>query len=100
MRIGIIPDLVEKNDDGWYPQLRMHYYLTLGQEFLTTRDAKRAKTQLEAGENSIWKPDFNKGQLLPAVLLLENLNLLQFLTPDVQLRGTDEKTKFPRHIFI
>ncbi|MHC5917349.1 MAG: hypothetical protein ACYTXE_41660, partial [Nostoc sp.] len=60
-------------------------------EFLTNRDAKRAKAQLEAGENSIWKPDFNKGQLLPAVLLLENLNLLQFLTPDVQLRGSDEK---------
>ncbi|MCC5669820.1 hypothetical protein LC653_39950 [Nostoc sp. CHAB 5784] len=29
--------------------------------------------------------------LLPAVLLLESLNLLQFLTPDVQLRGSDEK---------
>ncbi|MBG1264872.1 hypothetical protein [Nostoc commune] len=89
--IDVTPDLVEKDDDGWYPQLRMHYYLTLGREFLTNRDAKRAKTQLEAGENSIWKPDFNKGQLLPAVLLLENLNLLQFLTPDVQLRGSDEK---------
>ncbi|MEH2279702.1 MAG: hypothetical protein V7K40_34330 [Nostoc sp.] len=78
-------------NDGWYPQLRMHYYLTLRREFLTKRDAKRVKAQLEAGENSVWKPDFNKGQLLPAVLLLENLNLLQFLTPDVQLRGTDEK---------
>ncbi|OYE04056.1 plasmid replication protein, CyRepA1 family [Nostoc sp. 'Peltigera membranacea cyanobiont' 232] len=89
--VDVTPDLVEKDDDGWYPQLRMHYYLTLGREFLTTRDAKRAKAQLEAGENSIWKPDFNKGQLLPAVLLLENLNLLQFLTPDVQLRGSDEK---------
>ncbi|MEH1819437.1 MAG: hypothetical protein V7L31_10235 [Nostoc sp.] len=89
--IDVTPDLVEKDDDGWYPQLRMHYYLTLGREFLTNRDAKRAKAQLEAGENSVWKPDFNKGQLLPAVLLLENLNLLQFLTPDVQLRGTDEK---------
>ncbi|MBW4457550.1 MAG: hypothetical protein KME55_35590 [Nostoc indistinguendum CM1-VF10] len=89
--IDVTPDLVEKDDDGWYPQLRMHYYLTLGREFLTTRDAKRAKTQLEAGENSIWKPDFNKGQLLPAVLLLENLQMLQFLTPDVQLRGSDEK---------
>ncbi|MBN3945178.1 MAG: hypothetical protein HWQ38_01265 [Nostoc sp. NMS7] len=89
--VEVTPDLVEKDDDGWYPQLRMHYYLTLGREFLTTRDAKRAKAQLEAGENWIWKPDFNKGQLLPAVLLLENLNLLQFLTPDVQLRGSDEK---------
>ncbi|MBD2511532.1 hypothetical protein H6G91_30540 [Nostoc muscorum FACHB-395] len=65
-------------------------YLTLGRELLTNRDAKRAKAQLKAGENSIWKPDFNKGQLLPAVLLLENLNLLQFLTPDVPLRGSDE----------
>ena len=89
--IDVTPELVEKNDDGWYPQLRMHYYLTLGREFLTNRDAKRAKAQLEAGENSVWKPDFNKGQMLPAVLLLENLNLLQFLTPDVQLRGTDDK---------
>ncbi|BBD70699.1 hypothetical protein NIES4072_70660 [Nostoc commune NIES-4072] len=89
--IEVTPELVSKDDDGWYPQLRMHYYLTLGREFLTKRDAKRAKSQLELGENSIWKPDFNKGQLLPAVLLLENLNLLQFLTPDVQLRGSDEK---------
>ncbi|MHC5747918.1 MAG: plasmid replication protein, CyRepA1 family [Nostoc sp.] len=89
--IEVTPDLVEKDDDGWYPQLRMHYYLTLGREFLTNRDAKRAASQLELGENSIWKPDFNKGQMLPAVLLLENLQMLQFLTPDVQLRGSDEK---------
>ncbi|MGJ5627914.1 plasmid replication protein, CyRepA1 family [Nostoc sp. CALU 1950] len=89
--VDVTPDLVEKDDDGWYPQLRMHYYLTLGREFLTNRDAKRAASQLEAGENSVWKPDFNKGQLLPAVLLLENLNLLQFLTPDVQLRGSDKR---------
>ena len=89
--VEVTPDLVEKDDDGWYPQLRMHYYLTLGREFLTNRDAKRAKSQLEAGENSIWKPDFNKGQLLPAVLLLESLNLLQFLTPGVELRSSDEQ---------
>jgi hypothetical protein len=89
--IDVTPDLVSRDDDGWYPQLRMYYYLTLGRKFLTKRDAKRAKAMLEAGENSIWKPDFNKGQLLPGVLLLENLNLLQFLTPDVQLRGSDDK---------
>jgi Domain of unknown function (DUF3854) len=89
--IDVTPDLVEKDDDGWYPQLRMHYYLTLGRESLTNRDAKRAKAQLEAGENSVWKPDFNKGQMLPAVLLLEELNLLQLLTPGEQLRGSDDK---------
>jgi hypothetical protein len=46
---------------------------------------------VEALENSICQLDFNKGQLLPAVLLLENLNLLQFPKPEVQLRGSDEK---------
>ncbi|MBW4689258.1 MAG: DUF3854 domain-containing protein [Komarekiella atlantica HA4396-MV6] len=88
--IDVTPNLVEKDDDGWYPQLRMHYYLTLGREYLTNRDAKRAKAQAEAGNNAIWKPDFNKGQLLTAVLLLERLNLLQFLTPGERLRGSDE----------
>ncbi|NDJ25786.1 DUF3854 domain-containing protein [Nostoc sp. B(2019)] len=89
--IDVTPNLVEKDDDGWYSQLRMHYYLTLGREFLTNRDAKRAKAQLEAGENSVWKPDFNKGQMMSAVMLLENLNLLQFLTPGVQLRSSDDQ---------
>lgn len=68
----------------------MHYYLTLGREFLTNRDTKRAKAQLELGQNSIWKPDFNKGQMLSSVLLLEELNLLQLLTPGERLRSSDE----------
>ncbi|WP_292797855.1 plasmid replication protein, CyRepA1 family [Nostoc sp. NMS7] len=88
--VEVTPDLVEKDDDGWYPQLRMHYYLTLGREFLTNRDIKRAKAQLELGQNSIWKPDFNKGQMLSSVLLLEELNLLQLLTPGERLRSSDE----------
>ncbi|RCJ41885.1 hypothetical protein A6770_35880 [Nostoc minutum NIES-26] len=48
------------------------------------------KTQLEALENAIWKPDFNKGQMLSSVLLLSELNLLQLLTSGEQLRGSDE----------
>jgi hypothetical protein len=62
----------------------------MGREFLTNRDSRRAKAQAEAGENSIWKPDFNKGQLLSGVLLLEKLNLLQFLASGERLRGSDE----------
>jgi hypothetical protein len=88
--VEVTPDLVEKDDDGWYPQLRLHYYLTLGRGFLTARDSKRAKAQAETGENCIWKPDFNKRQMITAVLLLEKLNLLQFLQADKQIRGSDE----------
>ncbi|MHC5939299.1 hypothetical protein [Nostoc sp.] len=103
--IEVTPDLVEKDDNGWYPQLRMHYYLTLGREFLNNRDAKRAKAQLEAGQNSIWKPDFNKGQMLSSVLLLEELNLLQLLTPGERLRSSDEamqefKTLALKHRYV
>jgi hypothetical protein len=58
--------------------LRLHYFLTLGREHLAERDAKRAKVQIEVGDNAIWKPDFNRGQLLPAILLLEELNIRYF----------------------
>ncbi|WP_242049390.1 plasmid replication protein, CyRepA1 family, partial [Aulosira sp. FACHB-615] len=88
--VDVTPDLVEKDDDGWYPQLRLHYYLTVGREFLASRDSKRAKAQAEAGDNAIWKPDFNKGQMLSSVLLLEKLNLLQLLKTGVRLRGSDD----------
>jgi hypothetical protein len=44
---------------------------------------------MEAGENGFWKPDFNRGQLLPAVLLLEELNIRYFLQVGVMFRGSD-----------
>jgi hypothetical protein len=95
--VEVTPGLVEKDDVGWYPQLRLHYFLTLGREHLAVRvaallelrDAKRAKSQIETGENPVWKPDFNRGQLLPAVLLLEELNIRHFLTPGIMFRGSD-----------
>ena len=87
--IEVTASLVERDDDGWYPQLRLYYFLTLGREHLTERDSKRAKSQIEVGENAVWKPDFNRGQLLPVVLLLEELNIRYFLTPGIMFRGSD-----------
>jgi hypothetical protein len=87
--VDVTASLVEKDDNSWYRQLRLHYFLTLGRENLVQRDASRAKAQIEAGENAVWKPDFNRGQLLPVVLLLESLNISHFLTPGVMFRGSD-----------
>jgi hypothetical protein len=87
--VDVTPELVWKDDDNWYPQLRLHYFLTLGREHLVERDSKRAKSQIEVGESAVWKPDFNRGQLLPAVLILEELNIRYFLTPGVMFRGSD-----------
>jgi hypothetical protein len=87
--IEVTPGLVERDDAGWYHQLRLHYFLTIGREQLMERDSKRAKLQIEVGDRAIWKPDFNRGQLLPVVLLLENLNISHFLTPGIMFRGSD-----------
>jgi hypothetical protein len=87
--VEVTPEIVRKDDDKWYPQLRLHYFLTVGREQLVSRDSSRAKSQIEAGENTVWKPDFNRGQLLPVVLLLEELNIGHFLTPGVMFRGSD-----------
>jgi len=87
--VDVTPELVGKDDTGWYPQLRLHYYLSLGREFLVVRDAKRAKAQVEKGNNAIWKPDFNRGQILPAVMLLEELNISQLFNADVEFRSSN-----------
>jgi len=54
---------------------------------------------------AVWKPDFNKGQLLPAVLILEKLNIGYFLAPGVMFRGSDVelqklKTMAMQHRYI
>lgn len=87
--IEVTTSLVWKDSDGWYPQLRLHYFLTLGREHLAQRDVTTANAQIDLGENAVWKPDFNRGQLLPVVLLLENLNISYFLTLGVMFRGSD-----------
>jgi hypothetical protein len=87
--VDVTPELVGKDDDNWYPKLRLHYFLTLGREHLVSRDSSRAKLQIEVGENAIWKPDFNRGQLLPVVLILEKLNIGYFLQPGIMFRGSD-----------
>jgi hypothetical protein len=87
--VDVTPELVWRDDEGWYPQLRLHYFLTIGREQLVERDSNRAKSQIEAGESAVWKPDFNRGQLLPAVLILEELNIRHFLTPGIMFRGSD-----------
>jgi Domain of unknown function (DUF3854) len=98
--VDVTPELVGKDDVGWYPQLRLHYYLSLGREFLVVRDAKRAKAQVEKGNNAIWKPDFNRGQLLPAVMLLEELKISQLFNADVEFRSSDVELQKLRSLAV
>ena len=78
----ITPALVEKDDLGWYAKLRLHYYLTIGAQFLTERDKRSLLKMIKAGEGSVFKPDVNKQLRGAKTKTLEIINLTQFLDPE------------------
>lgn len=92
LRYGIEVDaaLVLKDDDGWYAKIRLHYYLTMGRQFLLQRDHKRLHETIEKGSGGVWLPDLNRSQLSVAIACLENLGVLDLLNPEREWRGTDE----------
>lgn len=80
--IEITPEVVKRDDKGWYGQLQLHYYLTLGNSFLKARDTKVLRSQLEQGEGAIWKPDFNSQALSAQVKVLELFEIERFWVKD------------------
>jgi hypothetical protein len=91
-RYGIPVDaaLVLLDDDGWYAKIKLHYYLSVGRQFLKQRDSKRLIEQVEKGYGSVWQPDLNLRQLSVAVAVLENLGVLDLLAPNKEWRASDE----------
>ncbi|MBE9202055.1 DUF3854 domain-containing protein [Nodularia sp. LEGE 06071] len=85
--VDVTRELVAKDDSGYYPQLRLCYYLTLGREFVRDRDRKLGEKMLQA--KSAWLPDFNGGQLGLVIHALEMFNIPNFIANDRELRGTD-----------
>ncbi len=86
--VTVTPDLVEKDDRGWYPQLRLHYFLSLGRSHLSRRDAQTAAAMIH--QQKLWMPDLNKGQLGATVAALELLGIPELLESGRQLRGDDD----------
>lgn len=86
-QVDVTPELVEKDDKGWYRKLQLHYYLTVGERFLPGRDKKKLSTLMEEG-GSLFKPDINKQCLGAIVYALKALNIEQFF---------DESAIFSKH---
>ena len=80
--IEVTPELVERDDQGWYAKLRRHYFLTVGAEFLTARDRRSLLGMVDAGNGAIFKPDVNKRLRGAKNKTLELINLEQFLDPE------------------
>lgn len=88
--VPVEADLVLRDDDGWYPQLRLHYFLTVGREFLQMRDGQRARAQSEKGSGAIWTPDLNKAQLCASVAAMERLGVLGLVDSARESRASDD----------
>jgi hypothetical protein len=74
-------DIVLKDWDGWYPKLRLHYYLTVGKQYLSSRDGKKfAGISLDG---RAWLPDSNRALLSNKVKALEVLGVGKLLVPGV-----------------
>ncbi|MBO3462627.1 DUF3854 domain-containing protein [Aetokthonos hydrillicola Thurmond2011] len=92
--VPVTSELVAKDDQGWYPKLLLHYFLTIGRGNLAERDAAIARKQIELGDGSIFLPDFNRSQMGVAVGTMELLGikvLLEF--PQRELKNVDDDLK-------
>ncbi|EAZ89459.1 plasmid replication protein, CyRepA1 family [Crocosphaera chwakensis] len=73
--IPVTPQLVALDNEGWYQKLRLHYFLTIGRNYLADRDTIVAKKLIEQGQGSIFLPDFNSRQFGAIVGTMEVLGI-------------------------
>ncbi|BDA71611.1 hypothetical protein CAL7716_057770 [Calothrix sp. PCC 7716] len=89
--VDVNSDLVALDDDGLYPALRLHYYLTIGRPFLIERDKKVVENMLNEGSNRLFIPDVNRSLWSNSVATLEFLGIPAILAQtDRVFRGADE----------
>lgn len=89
--IPVTPELKLKDDEGWYSQLRLHYYLAHDSSFVQLRDLKELQKQISHGEGKVALQDV---RLLTAqVETLRALGVLELLNPERRIRATDSEVQ-------
>ncbi|KAM3093866.1 plasmid replication protein, CyRepA1 family, partial [Phormidesmis sp. 146-12] len=89
--IEITPELKLKDDEGWYSQLRLHYYLSYDPEFVKLHDMQELQGHLDRGDGKISVQDL---RLLTAqVEALRSLKILDFLRPNEKIRASDSEVQ-------
>ena len=85
--VEVTPDLVLKDADGWYPQIRLHYYLLYEIELVQQRDRRELQSHLDRGNQKLALQDV---RLLGAqVETLRSLGIAQLLLSGQEIRGSD-----------
>jgi len=76
--IPVTPEVVKQDMEGIYSKLRLHYYLTIGAEYLGDRDKANLETLL-GDDKLLFAPDANKWLLSGKIALLHKIGLPDFL---------------------
>jgi len=84
-QVEVTPDLVAKDDDGWYPKLRLFYFMGVGKVFLRQRDEQSLDSALKT--SGPWIPTLNRSQLSTKIWLLEALGIQTLLNLDQEFNG-------------
>lgn len=90
----VTADLVDKDSDPqWYGQLRLHFYLKMGDELLKERDQDRIQSLAKAS-GKVFTPDVNRACLSPKLKLLRDyVGLQDWLDGDRILASDDPALK-------
>ena len=87
--LPVTSKLVTKDDKGWYKQLRLHYFLTVGKPYLAQRDGEIARKLIALGEGSVFLPDFNRSQLGAIIGIMEVLGMpILLANPQRELKNS------------
>ncbi|MBD2123266.1 plasmid replication protein, CyRepA1 family [Trichocoleus sp. FACHB-262] len=87
--IEVTADLAEKDDNGWLPQIRLHYYLAIGRQYLEERDSRILQNAIASGNGTVWLPDLRGSLLIQQIVGMERLGILELLRPGRELRNSD-----------
>ncbi|MBW4422194.1 MAG: DUF3854 domain-containing protein [Myxacorys californica WJT36-NPBG1] len=70
--------LAGRDGYGWYKPLRLHFFLTVGREHLTARDARKVRAELKDGQ--IFAPDLNRCTIADKIVALERIGFAGILS--------------------
>ena len=73
--LPVTPELVKQDDKGFYAQIRLHFNLTAGREFVEDRDRHTLQKRRETSGALDWGPDVVGSTAIAKVLALEALNV-------------------------
>jgi hypothetical protein len=73
--VEITPEIVQKDDKDWFSQIKLHYFYTIGREFVKDLDILAKESELNNGNGDYFILDSNRSQ---QTLKIATLDLIGF----------------------